>query len=138
MTEQKFQKKISDQYTKDGWFVLKLVKTNKPGIQNLHQHVGRIHRFLFVVLYVLSLLISLVQPHIVSVCTHPMFFYMCDYLSKSCLIPFVQPNDFIVWDNKLDYSFCFVVIVRFHSVLIFDCLISLWGAVRARGEGQDV
>tara|TARA_R110000803_G_scaffold60714_1_gene120158 strand:+ start:418 stop:663 length:246 start_codon:yes stop_codon:yes gene_type:complete len=35
MTEQKFQKKISDQYTKDGWFVLKLVKTNKPGIPDL-------------------------------------------------------------------------------------------------------
>ena len=28
MTEQQYQKKIIDKYEKEGWFVLKLIKTN--------------------------------------------------------------------------------------------------------------
>ena len=35
MTEQQIQKKIIDKYENDGWFVLKLIKTNKNGIPDL-------------------------------------------------------------------------------------------------------
>lgn len=35
MTEQQIQKKIIDKYESDGWFVLKLIKTNKNGIPDL-------------------------------------------------------------------------------------------------------
>lgn len=35
MTEQQYQKKIIDKYEKEGWFVLKLIKTNKNGIPDL-------------------------------------------------------------------------------------------------------
>ena len=35
MSEQKIQKKISDKLTKDGFFVIKLIKTNKNGIPDL-------------------------------------------------------------------------------------------------------
>jgi len=35
MTESKYQKKLIDQYESDGWFVLKLIKTNKNGIPDL-------------------------------------------------------------------------------------------------------
>jgi Holliday junction resolvase len=35
MTEQQIQKKIIDKYEKDGWYVLKLIKTNKNGIPDL-------------------------------------------------------------------------------------------------------
>ena len=35
MTEQQYQKKLSDQFEKEGWYVLKLMKTNKNGIPDL-------------------------------------------------------------------------------------------------------
>jgi Holliday junction resolvase len=35
MTEQQIQKKIIDKYTIDGWYVIKLIKTNKNGIPDL-------------------------------------------------------------------------------------------------------
>jgi len=35
MTEQQIQKKRIDQLTKDGYYVLKLISTNKPGIPDL-------------------------------------------------------------------------------------------------------
>ena len=35
MTEQQYQKKIIDKYTIDGWYVIKLIKTNKNGIPDL-------------------------------------------------------------------------------------------------------
>ena len=35
MTEQQIQKKIIDRYTSDGWYVIKLIKTNKNGIPDL-------------------------------------------------------------------------------------------------------
>lgn len=35
MKEQQYQKKISDKLEKDGYFVIKLVKTNKNGIPDL-------------------------------------------------------------------------------------------------------
>ena len=35
MKEQGYQKKISDKYTKDGYFVLNLIKTNCNGISDL-------------------------------------------------------------------------------------------------------
>lgn len=35
MTEANYQSKILKQYEADGWFVLKLVKTNKNGIPDL-------------------------------------------------------------------------------------------------------
>ena len=35
MREQKIQKKITDQLTKDGWFVIKLMKTSINGIPDL-------------------------------------------------------------------------------------------------------
>jgi transketolase len=35
MTEQQIQKKIIDKYTADGWYVIKLIKTNKNGIPDL-------------------------------------------------------------------------------------------------------
>ncbi len=35
MKEQDYQKKISDKLEKDGWYVLKLIKTNKNGIPDL-------------------------------------------------------------------------------------------------------
>lgn len=35
MTEQQIQKKIIDRYTKEGWYVIKLIKTNKNGIPDL-------------------------------------------------------------------------------------------------------
>ena len=35
MTEQAIQKKISDHYTKEGWLVVKLIKTNTNGIPDL-------------------------------------------------------------------------------------------------------
>ena len=35
MTEQQYQKKIIDNYESEGWFVLKLIKTNKNGIPDL-------------------------------------------------------------------------------------------------------
>jgi len=35
MTEQKYQKKIIEQYEKEGWYVIKLIKTNKNGIPDL-------------------------------------------------------------------------------------------------------
>ena len=35
MTEQAYQKKLIDKYTKEGWYVLNLIKTNKNGIPDL-------------------------------------------------------------------------------------------------------
>jgi len=35
MTESKYQKKLIDQYSKEGWFVIKLIKTNLNGIPDL-------------------------------------------------------------------------------------------------------
>jgi len=35
MKEQDYQKKISDKLEKDGWYVIKLIKTNKNGIPDL-------------------------------------------------------------------------------------------------------
>jgi len=35
MTEQQIQKKITDQLTNDGWFVIKLMKTSINGIPDL-------------------------------------------------------------------------------------------------------
>lgn len=35
MTESKYQKKLIDQYTNEGWFVIKLIKTNLNGIPDL-------------------------------------------------------------------------------------------------------
>ena len=35
MTEQQYQKKISDNLTSEGWYVLNLIKTNKNGITDL-------------------------------------------------------------------------------------------------------
>lgn len=35
MTEQQIQKKIIDKYTAEGWYVIKLIKTNKNGIPDL-------------------------------------------------------------------------------------------------------
>ena len=35
MTEQQIQKKIIDRYTANGWYVIKLIKTNKNGIPDL-------------------------------------------------------------------------------------------------------
>jgi len=35
MTEQRIQKKIADQLTNDGWFVIKLMKTSINGIPDL-------------------------------------------------------------------------------------------------------
>jgi len=35
MKEQHYQKKISDSLTKEGWYVIKLIKTNKNGIPDL-------------------------------------------------------------------------------------------------------
>ena len=35
MTEQRIQKKITDQLTNDGWFVIKLMKTSINGIPDL-------------------------------------------------------------------------------------------------------
>lgn len=35
MTEQQIQKKITDQLTSDGWFVIKLMKTSINGIPDL-------------------------------------------------------------------------------------------------------
>lgn len=35
MTEQQIQKKRIDQLTKEGYYVLKLISTNKPGIPDL-------------------------------------------------------------------------------------------------------
>mgnify|MGYP003652358748 CR=1 FL=1 len=35
MTEAKYQKKLIDQYTAQGWFVIKLIKTNLNGIPDL-------------------------------------------------------------------------------------------------------
>lgn len=35
MTEQQIQKRIIDKYTLDGWYVIKLIKTNKNGIPDL-------------------------------------------------------------------------------------------------------
>lgn len=35
MTEQQIQKKIIDRYTAKGWYVIKLIKTNKNGIPDL-------------------------------------------------------------------------------------------------------
>jgi hypothetical protein len=35
MTEQQIQKKIIDKYTSEGWYVIKLIKTNKNGIPDL-------------------------------------------------------------------------------------------------------
>jgi len=35
MTESKYQSKILKQYESEGWFVLKLIKTNKNGIPDL-------------------------------------------------------------------------------------------------------
>ena len=35
MTESKFQKKLIDQFESEGWYVLKLIKTNKNGIPDL-------------------------------------------------------------------------------------------------------
>lgn len=35
MTEQQIQKKISDHLTKQGYYVIKLIKTNKNGIPDL-------------------------------------------------------------------------------------------------------
>ena len=35
MTEQLIQKKVIDKYTKDGWYVIKLIRTNKNGIPDL-------------------------------------------------------------------------------------------------------
>jgi len=35
MTESQIQKKISDHYTKQGWLVVKLMKTNQNGIPDL-------------------------------------------------------------------------------------------------------
>ncbi len=35
MTEQQIQKKITDQLTNDGWFVIKLIKTTINGIPDL-------------------------------------------------------------------------------------------------------
>ena len=35
MTEQRIQKKITDQLTNDGWFVVKLMKTSINGIPDL-------------------------------------------------------------------------------------------------------
>ena len=35
MTEQQIQKKIIDKYESNGWYVIKLVKTNKNGIPDL-------------------------------------------------------------------------------------------------------
>jgi Holliday junction resolvase len=34
-SEQQIQKKISDQMEKDGWYVIKLISTNKNGIPDL-------------------------------------------------------------------------------------------------------
>jgi Holliday junction resolvase len=35
MKEQDYQKKISDKLEKEGWYVIKLIKTNKNGIPDL-------------------------------------------------------------------------------------------------------
>ena len=35
MTESKYQKKLIDQFENEGWYVLKLIKTNKNGIPDL-------------------------------------------------------------------------------------------------------
>ena len=35
MKEQQYQKKISDKLEKEGWYVIKLIKTNKNGIPDL-------------------------------------------------------------------------------------------------------
>lgn len=35
MKEQQYQKKISDRLEKEGWYVIKLIKTNKNGIPDL-------------------------------------------------------------------------------------------------------
>lgn len=35
MTESKYQKKLIDQFESNGWYVLKLIKTNKNGIPDL-------------------------------------------------------------------------------------------------------
>jgi len=35
MKEQQYQKKISDNLTKEGWFVTNLIKTNRNGIPDL-------------------------------------------------------------------------------------------------------
>jgi Holliday junction resolvase len=35
MTEQQIQKKITDQLTKEGWYVIKLIKTTTNGIPDL-------------------------------------------------------------------------------------------------------
>ena len=35
MTESKYQKKLIDKYEKEGYYVLKLIKTNKNGIPDL-------------------------------------------------------------------------------------------------------
>ena len=35
MTEQQYQKKLINEFESNGWFVLKLIKTNKNGIPDL-------------------------------------------------------------------------------------------------------
>ena len=35
MTESKYQKKLIDKYSNEGWFVIKLIKTNLNGIPDL-------------------------------------------------------------------------------------------------------
>ena len=35
MTEQQYQKKLIDEYESAGWYVVKLIKTNKNGIPDL-------------------------------------------------------------------------------------------------------
>lgn len=35
MTEAAYQSKLIKQYTADGWYVVKLIQTNKPGIPDL-------------------------------------------------------------------------------------------------------